>query len=318
MKRIDNLETWRFFVNIVQLGGLNAACAKLDLEPSTVSRAIRGLEKEIGAPLFSRTTRPAGLTQLGQASYKRALSLLKEHDSLSRFLTEDREAMAGTIRVGAHVGVSAIALTELILDFLAIYPDIHFEIKDQALSTEEELNPANPDYVDVILGYGDITTSSQIKRLYSGSLPFVACASVDYIKRFGSPKKPTDCINHRGILVRSVVRNSIEKMENDGAISPLIWKSTLIVNNPLSAKTAILRGAGINPDMSLFHCADEIESGRLQMVMPGWHRPTRKTYVCTTEEGWGVRRVREFAKWLAENELERLNALKDRFPELYC
>lgn len=318
MNRIDNIETWRFFVEIVQSGGLNAACAKLDLEPSTVSRAIRGLEKEIGAPLFSRTTRPAGLTQLGHASYMRALTLLREHESLSRFLTEDRETMAGTIRVGAHVGVSATALTELILDFMAIYPDIHFEIKDQALSTEEELNPANPDHVDVILGYGDITTSNKIKRLYSGSLPFVACASVDYVDRFGAPKKPTDCIHHRGILVRSVVRNSIEKMENDGAISPLIWKSTLIVNNPLSAKTAILRGAGINPDMSLFHCADEIESGRLQMVMPGWHRPTRKTYVCTTEEGWGVRRVREFAKWLAENELERLNALKDRFPELYC
>ena len=292
MKRIDNLETWRFFVNIVQLGGLNAACAKLDLEPSTVSRAIRGLEKEIGAPLFSRTTRPAGLTQ--------------------------REAMAGTIRVGAHVGVSATALTELILDFMAIYPDIHFEIKDQALSTEEELNPANPDHVDVILGYGDITTSNKIKRLYSGSLPFVACASVDYIKRFGSPKKPTDCIHHRGILVRSVVRNSIEKMENDGAISPLVWKSTLIVNNPLSAKTALLRGAGINPDMSLFHCADDIESGRLEIVMPGWHRPTRKTYVCTTEEGWGVRRVREFAQWLTEKEQMSLNSLKARFPELYC
>ncbi len=317
MKRIDNIETWRFFVEIVQAGGLNSACAKLALEPSTVSRAIRGLEKEIGAPLFSRATRPACLTQLGQASYERALTLLREHDALSRFLTQDREAMAGTIRVGAHVGVSATALTELILDFMALYPEIHFEIKDQALSTEDELSPTNPDHVDVILGYGDITSSNKIKRLYSGSLPFVACASVDYVRRFGAPNVPTDCVNHRGVLVRSVVRNSIEKMENDGAISPLVWKSTLIVNNPLSAKTAVLRGAGINPDMSLFHCADEIESGRFEIVMPGWHRPTRKTYVCTTEEGWGVRRVREFAQWLAKKEQSGLDALKQRFPDLY-
>ena len=152
MKRIDNIETWRFFVEIVQAGGLNSACAKLALEPSTVSRAIRALEKEIGAPLFSRATRPACLTQLGQASYERALILLREHDALSRFLTQDREAMAGTIRVGAHVGVSATTLTELILDFMAIYPEIHFEIKDQALSTEDELSPTNPDGVDVLGG----------------------------------------------------------------------------------------------------------------------------------------------------------------------
>ena len=52
MNRLDDMNSWRMFCEIVRVEGLNAACERLDCEPSTASRAIHALEKELGAPLL--------------------------------------------------------------------------------------------------------------------------------------------------------------------------------------------------------------------------------------------------------------------------
>lgn len=53
MARTDDLNVWRIFCEVVQAGGVNAACDVLECEPSTVSRALKAIETEIGAPIFS-------------------------------------------------------------------------------------------------------------------------------------------------------------------------------------------------------------------------------------------------------------------------
>ena len=38
MTKTDDLHLWRLFCEVVRSGGVNAACEKLQCEPSTVSR----------------------------------------------------------------------------------------------------------------------------------------------------------------------------------------------------------------------------------------------------------------------------------------
>ena len=89
MNRLDDMNSWRMFCEIVRAEGLNAACERLDCEPSTASRAIHALEKELGAPLFSRSSRPVKLTQLGHEAYQAALKLPATPEDLIRSLTGD-------------------------------------------------------------------------------------------------------------------------------------------------------------------------------------------------------------------------------------
>ena len=99
MRKINNLEVWRFFVEAVDSGGISAAADKLGVETSSVSRALRTLESEIGAALWKRSVRPARLTSLGEEVYSRVRELLAQHASLESFLFEDLNVMEGPIRI---------------------------------------------------------------------------------------------------------------------------------------------------------------------------------------------------------------------------
>ena len=69
MNRVMDLEVWRLFVESVRSGSVYSACEKLDLEPSTASRAIKALERDMGMTLFQRSTRPVTLTPMGAVAY---------------------------------------------------------------------------------------------------------------------------------------------------------------------------------------------------------------------------------------------------------
>ena len=87
MARTDDLNVWRIFCEVVQAGGVNAACDVLECEPSTVSRALKAIETEIGAPIFLREGRHLKLTELGARAYDKAIKLLNVHELMIQDLT---------------------------------------------------------------------------------------------------------------------------------------------------------------------------------------------------------------------------------------
>ena len=117
MRKVNNLEIWRYFIEAVDAGGVNAAAEQLGIEPSTVSRALRSLEQEIGSALWVRNTRPAQLSALGEQTYVRVKDLLAEHDSLESFLFEDKNSMAGVIRISSQIGFTAKIMMEMFVNF---------------------------------------------------------------------------------------------------------------------------------------------------------------------------------------------------------
>jgi len=65
------------FVLTVELGGMTASARQqMRITQSAVSQTIARLEQGIGAMLFDRTLRPAGLTPAGRALYERSTRLL--------------------------------------------------------------------------------------------------------------------------------------------------------------------------------------------------------------------------------------------------
>ena len=55
MSKTDDLSAWRVFVTVARSGTLSAAAKALDVEVSSISRAIGGLEKALGCELIRRT-----------------------------------------------------------------------------------------------------------------------------------------------------------------------------------------------------------------------------------------------------------------------
>ena len=73
-----NLRTLRVFVEVVRQGGFSSAAKTVFATQSTVSKAVKQLEEEIGAPLLERLREGIRLTDLGEAVYPRAVRLLAD------------------------------------------------------------------------------------------------------------------------------------------------------------------------------------------------------------------------------------------------
>src|SRR6476661_3672188 len=89
------------FNAIVSSGSLGRAAEALNVTQPALSRTIRRLEEQAGAPLFERHSKGMQLTDVGRALQPHAVLLQRE----SEHANEDIKAMLGlakgTIRVGA-------------------------------------------------------------------------------------------------------------------------------------------------------------------------------------------------------------------------
>ena len=130
MGREQDLSAWRLFVTTVDTGSVNAACDKLQMDPSTASRVLKALERDLGVELFNRTTRPVTLSGVGHAIADEARVMLQQQDRLLSHLHEDRQTMKGTIRIASYSALSAVEIMPLLVKFQSIYADVDFDLTE--------------------------------------------------------------------------------------------------------------------------------------------------------------------------------------------
>jgi len=95
-----DLRTLRAFVEVVRQGGFTQAAKTVFATQSTVSKAVKQLEDEIGMPLLNRVGHEVTLTTAGDVVFQRALKMLAERDDLLGELDELRDLKRGTLRLG--------------------------------------------------------------------------------------------------------------------------------------------------------------------------------------------------------------------------
>lgn len=137
-----------------------------------------------------------------------------------------------------------------------------------------------------------------VEKLFD--IPFVACASPQYLARFGTPETPADCIHHQGLLLRLPGRHSVEHLARNGRYEKLVWQSSTIYNSQLDAIEALVLGGGICPDVCLPYFIDEYRKKRLVPVLTGWNRPLRTVCLYTSSHAYKKKRVRQFLTWFGE------------------
>ena len=108
-------------------GTLQKSAAALGLDISTVSRRLRALEADLGAPLVENVRGRLTLTAQGEAAARAAEAMEAESDSLHRTLTGRDAALSGTLRV-ALLDVFAAFHMDLLEAFKAAYPQVVLEL----------------------------------------------------------------------------------------------------------------------------------------------------------------------------------------------
>jgi len=103
-----NLREMQLFVEVVKQGGFSRAAKMVFATQSTISKAVKRLEDELGMPLLERFGRRSKLTAAGEIFYRWAVSIMVKREDLVAELDDLRNLKTGVLRLGFSVGSSIL------------------------------------------------------------------------------------------------------------------------------------------------------------------------------------------------------------------
>lgn len=128
MKREMDWNDLRYFLAVARLGQLSPAARRLQVEHSTVSRRIEGLEKAMGTRLFDRHRNGLILTEAGHALLPMAEQVEATVAVLSEELSGQDVSVRGEVRLGTPEGLAVCFLTRHFKPLLDDYPNLTVEL----------------------------------------------------------------------------------------------------------------------------------------------------------------------------------------------
>jgi len=260
------------FVAVAQAGGFREAARLRDTSASSLSEAVRRLEKKLGVRLLSRTTRSVVPTEAGARLLDRLGPALVEVEASLDVVNGFRDRPAGTLRLNVPISASRLVLPRIVPPFLAAFPDIHLEVI------------ADDNFVDMLAAGCDAGIRYE-ERLEQDMVAvpigpreqrFATAAAPSYLDKHGRLDHPRDLLAHaclRGRFASGAM--TAWEFERDGEIVKVEPTGQLIVRVGAATDLAVeaaVAGSGI---VYLFEdwLRPYIDSGALEPVLePWWQR----------------------------------------------
>ena len=122
-----NFQTLHTFYTIARCEKLTAAAKQLNVTQPALSRMVRQLEEEVGAPLFYHGRNRIGLNANGEKFLQMAERVLRLYDNCIKEIQEDNEEFSRTLTIALSAAGSS--LPYLIHRFKERHPEAWFVLK---------------------------------------------------------------------------------------------------------------------------------------------------------------------------------------------
>jgi DNA-binding transcriptional LysR family regulator len=266
---VDLLEQMRTAVCIADAGSLSAAGRILRRSVPAVSRQLQALERDLGAALFSRSTRRLAVTDAGARYLAHCHRVLREVEEARASVAPGR-AVAGTLVASAPVTLGLALLSRELPALADRHPAllVDLRLEDRAAQLVGEgvdvafrAALAPPDSASVVA-----------HRLWSWRRTCVA--SPAYLRRRGNPASPEAIATHAGLVHvpgdGSLGRWHFAREGRRLAVEPrAVARSTTF--------QVLLDGARAGMGLALLPAwlvAADLAQGRLRAVLAGWETET--------------------------------------------
>lgn len=123
-----SLDAYRVFACVARYRSFTKAAAALYTNQPNVTRTIKNLERELGCPLFRRTSRMVQLTPEGEALYAHIQIAMTQIAAGEEQLLRHTALKEGQIRIGVSENALHHVLLPVLEDFRKQYPQIHLRI----------------------------------------------------------------------------------------------------------------------------------------------------------------------------------------------
>jgi DNA-binding transcriptional LysR family regulator len=261
-----NLNDLLAFVTVAREGSFTRAAATLEVTPSALSQAIRGLEERLQIRLLTRTTRSVATTNAGQRLMAAIGHRFDEIEAELDALTELRDKPAGTVRITSGDNVLQTVLLPKLAPLLLEYPDIKLEF-DMSYGFRDIV----AERFDAGVRLGNTIDKDMIAVPIGPPLRMAVVASPAYFAAHPAPKSPRELTAHRCINQRMPTSGGLYvwDFERRGRQINVRVDGPLIFNTAPPQVDAALAGLGITllPEDELM---PHIEAGRLVRVLQDW------------------------------------------------
>jgi len=189
-----DLSILTLFIGVIRCGSFAAVARLQGVAPSSISRAIAGLEQELGIRLFQRNTRKLEPTEAELIYFEHVKAITEQLQTAQQMAMDLHQQPQGTLRVSVVSVFAQVVMAPLVAEFAKAYPSLAVELvlSDAYADLVEER-------IDVAIRLGSLQDSSYVaKRL--ASLEFYVCASPGYLQQQGEPKTLADISNHHCLL----------------------------------------------------------------------------------------------------------------------
>ena len=292
---MDRVGDLTLFLRVLDLGSITAAAHSLDLSVAVASQRLKRLERELGVRLLHRTTRRLHPTPEGVALAERGRVLVEDLESLRAGLREAATEIAGTLRVTLSASFGRQHVSPLLPKFLARHPKLRLSVhlSDQVVDLVSE-------GFDLAIRIGAMEDSQLVARRIAANRR-VLCASPDYLRRRGQLKVPRDLQDHECLLLfGSSGRQDVWRLHDaQGKEMPVRVQGRFESNLGELLRDASVAGEGIAIH-SLWHVADDLRTGRLQVVLPDFPLTTTAISAVMPQRRQVPPRVRAFVDFLVE------------------
>ena len=170
------------FSLVVKRGSFAAAAREQNVDPSSVSRIISGLETELGVRLFQRNTRQLALTEAGSIYFQRIEPLIEEIQHARHAAVDVSNRVTGTLRVTASNSFGLKFVVPRLPAFAEKYPDLVVD-----LMLTDAVVDLLAERVDIAIRLGTLPDSNLVAQLFTHTRNRVV-ASPAYLLKHGTPK----------------------------------------------------------------------------------------------------------------------------------
>jgi len=281
------------FMTVATEGSFARAADRLGVGRSAVSRSVQKLEGQLGARLFSRTTRSTSLTAEGELFFENCRPGVER---ILQALEEMRDLRdgppRGQLRISATHGFGRKVIAPLMSEFHMRYPGIGIE-----LLLDERPPDLAVDRVDVAFRDGRLEDSQVIaKQLVP--MQMLVCASPDYARRHGLPVSVDElqahaCINRR--LPNGRLRSW--DFQVNGRAHCVTPKGDIVLNDDDLMLQAMLDGQGL-AQVPGFQVCDALREGALVACLGQFAPNDRGHYLCYLSRQQLPKRIRVFIDFI--------------------
>ncbi|PAY02693.1 transcriptional regulator [Pseudoalteromonas sp. HM-SA03] len=266
-KHIELLQEMSIFVSVVNTGSFSKSARQLGVSPSSVSRAIKLLEQQLGVCLLQRTTRSLRLSETGRAVYERCTQLEQAAKDVISLCESYHQTAQGTVKIAAPKAVAHSLIHPNVMAFLGEFPniDVHLVLDDNALDLIR-------DEIDILFKITNEPPQGLIGRSVM-IIEHIVAASPKYLATHSIPTHPKELVQHSCIALG----------ETDADAKWRFRKGTQKLTTPVNGRykanhtrvrlDAALQGLGIT-SLPMFVAKDALASGELIQVLPEWQFET--------------------------------------------